>query len=386
MTNTPSYICQYGGLFIKFSKTGEIFEFCENVNKLIIYSETDHIYISLVWFSGYSHGSFDGTLKSSNCRTLYMERYPTHKLYQPQIIAKANASNGCHYIVCPPLVSKGQQICAIQLGPPSVGPTALEVVLRDTLEKCDPRLVNTDTGRHFTYQYNISTVFTENWPFGLNNNTHTHKSTQLLSSRNHHNFNYLENGNITSNIICTTYKSRKQLSVFVKISVCEKRKLGILMEISNSIPALSQQCLNLKYNFVTVNKSLPKSKNYHDFMYNVNEGQVIGHVVTVRYGSCSVLCRNYKYSVFVRATDGKTIIEHTLKVGHSTFTGYYHMGFMVTIIPSLCPQPEKCNLYLHIAKPHHPVGLYKTFGSEPHRFGKLELHFARYNPFLNQNW
>ena len=385
VADTSSNICEYGGIHITLSE-GEILDFCEDIYNLHIYPEIMALHMILVWFSGYSNGWFLGDLESSRCGTLYLERHPAHTLYQPDIVYKMNTSAGCRNIVCPPLVNTMQTSCTLQLGPPSLGPTIIKIFIGETLEPCDSRLVKTDKGTPFTYNYKLITVSTEHWPFGLNNNTQTRKSSHMLSSRNIHKFDFLQRGNITSTIGCNAYSTRKQIAVLIGMSACKKRRTGMAIKVVNNIPSLTQQCLNLRQKFVAVDKHLPNARNYHDFIYVAPDGPVTGHLVSVNYESCPAVCRNYEYSVIVRATDKKTIVKHTAHVGYSTLTGYYHIGFRVSIIlPDVaCPQTEQCFLYIQINNPTQPIGEYKQFvsGSAYYLFRKNIFYTQRYVQFI----
>ena len=69
------------------------------------------------------------------------------------------------------------------------------------------------------------------------------------------------------------------------------------------------------------------------------------------------------YTVFVRSVDEKSIIELTRQVGHGVFTGYYHLGFRVSIVlpKATCSASDqyKCDFSLYIHKPRDTIGAYK---------------------------
>ena len=46
--------CQYGGLFLEIDDTEHYFEFCTDMNDFRIGSVNKGIYITLIWFTGYS--------------------------------------------------------------------------------------------------------------------------------------------------------------------------------------------------------------------------------------------------------------------------------------------------------------------------------------------
>ena len=105
--------CQYGGLFLEIDDTENYFEFCRDMNDFRIGAENKGIYITLIWFTGYSIGSLLGRLSHSMCRTVYVETFPREMLFQPDVLVKANTSVACQYIVCPSLQSGKQDMCTI---------------------------------------------------------------------------------------------------------------------------------------------------------------------------------------------------------------------------------------------------------------------------------
>ena len=53
-----SFLCEYGGLYIKFEFSDGGFEFCQDINNLNIHSKHNYIGITLIWFHGYTEGYF----------------------------------------------------------------------------------------------------------------------------------------------------------------------------------------------------------------------------------------------------------------------------------------------------------------------------------------
>ena len=128
----------------------KIIEFCEDVHDLTIHSGHHMFYISQIWFSGYSHGSFSGDLTGAKCRTFYMEENNDLNLHYSTV--KVNPSLGCHFFMCPPLQNKTRRTCSIYFGPPSVGTVYLEVMSRETIYKCDQSVFDTNPKTVLTYE------------------------------------------------------------------------------------------------------------------------------------------------------------------------------------------------------------------------------------------
>ena len=61
---------------MRFDLTENWFEFCENISDLNIHSSHSGIYISVVWFSGYSKGSLIADFQKSDCGLVYLELNP----------------------------------------------------------------------------------------------------------------------------------------------------------------------------------------------------------------------------------------------------------------------------------------------------------------------
>ena len=381
-TAQSSAQCQYGGLSVQ--SPDKLIEFCGDVQQLRIQTRHHSIMISMIWFSGYSHGSFSGELIGSECRTFYMELYPANNVFLQDAKFYVNPSAGCQYIVCPSLQNNRLKTCTIQFGPPIMGTVELEVVSRDTIEPCDERFMNTVTKDAWTYQ--LHTTSTNNWPFGLKNNTVTRTNNVRLSSSHVDKYKYafLQVGNVTATLLCDSSTPRKQMSILVKVSVCRISNLEIERQVANNIPALSQECVQIKYEFVALHKpDLNKEKNYHSFIYKGNGHITTGHMVSVDYESCPVVCRNYKYSVLVRTTDDKTILQHTSHVGDTTYTGYFHKGFRVVIIlpDADCAEREPCNLALYINSPNQHIGVFNEINSAIIReLGLINIYTRRYKP------
>ena len=349
-----SFLCEYGGLYIKFEFSDGGFEFCQDINNLNIHSKHNYIGITLIWFHGYTEGYFLGNIILSDCQVFYLESYPSHQVYLGNIFTKMKNLPDCYYVVCPPVQTDIQLLCTIQLGPPSVGTTSLHITTRDTLQPC---FTNEDTNELTSYV--INATFTDEWPFGLFNNTRTshehHKVTQF------HKYNFLHYATIKLSLRCSKQSPRKQMALRVSTSECHREHNSYICSVANNIPALSDGCLMMVYEFIAMAESTSDIKNYHNFIYKGKpKGYFTGHEVSVSYMQCPEECKTFKYSLFVRSIHRKAIIEHTAHVGNITFTGYFHNGFLVKIIEPKNPcQIQLCHLKLHIRKPPYGIGIKK---------------------------
>ena len=101
-------------------------------------------------------------------------------------------------------------------------------------------------------------------------------------------------------------------------SLCQDLLPGRWETMAMNIPERSDKCLRRTYSFIIAKKRI--FFNNHDFKYHFiykDTGHInTGHFVSVYYADCHIECQdNYKYAVFVRHIDDKTIIEHTAHVG-----------------------------------------------------------------------
>ena len=130
------------------------------------------------------------------CRTVYVETFPREMLFQPDVLVKANTSVACQYIVCPSLQSGKQDMCTIEVGPPSLGATDLKVILFDTIGECNARFWH----RSLYMLYKVESQTASNWPFGLVNDTKTSYAWFNLSQIREHKYFFLHRGNAGQDI------------------------------------------------------------------------------------------------------------------------------------------------------------------------------------------
>ena len=351
-------LCEYGGLYIKFDFIDGEFEFCKDINNFKIHSKYNSIGMTLIWFHGYTEGYFLGNITLSNCQVFYLESDSSHHVYQGNVFIKMKNRPDCYYVVCPPVLTDIQLSCTIQLGPPAVGTTHLHITTRDTLQPC---FTNEDTNELTSYV--INATFTEEWPFGLFNNTRT--SIEHYNVTLFHKYNFLHFATIKLSLTCSKQSPRKQMAVGVSTSECHSEQNSYMYAVANNIPPLSDSCQMLVYDFIAMTESTSHIRNYHEFIYKGRPKgyMTTGHEVLVSYGLCPEECKTYKYSLFVSIPKPEAIIEHTAHVGNITFTGYFHNGFLVKIIePKNHCQAQLCHLKLTIQKPPHAIGIKKNSG------------------------
>ena len=60
------------------------------------------------------------------------------------------------------------------------------------------------------------------------------------------------------------------MALLVKTSECHKERHSYVFSVSSNIPALSDSCLMLAYDFIAVTGPSGDIKNYHEFIYKGN--------------------------------------------------------------------------------------------------------------------
>ena len=362
ITDLSSSMCQYGGLVIVINYRNEI-EICENVTNLKIFGSRDWIIIYFVWFSGYSEGNIVATLSTTMCKTVYGELLPPGSTFHQYITSYYKSATGCTIYICSPF-----RRCVIEVGPSEIGTAKITVKIVDTISPCG--LVHHNENYKNTSMYSRKAVFSDAWPFSLSTNI-SYKHYWINNTRIER-FVYLHSIAYIFPPICKSlaYK-RRQMSVKVETSICNVTNEGDMMfNIVNNIPTLTDQCVT--YIFTPVPRNKIANKNYHHFFYNTHQAGTNDHAVFVGYGECTMKCKRYQYSTFVRREDRKTIFEYRSNVGNFTFTGSNHTGFKVSII---IPDPVcKCRLHLFTEKTSRIFNDRKTSGLDA-----LQFHPKRYN-------
>ena len=356
LTDTSPSSCQYGGLTVYFHPVDKGFELCQDMRNLEMGSGSNVLRFTLVWFYGYSRGSFEGYIHMTNCRSIYLEHEYPGSIYMADILFKLETYPYCYQVICPPKHVEIQRSCIIQLGPPSVGTTTIKIITVDTLEPCDRGLRLADKYIKESISHTINASFSEHWPFGLMNSSR--KSYQRYNTADVTlNYEFLHSATMKSTLLCSEKSPLKQMAVFVGTSLCKKINDKVFFHMTNHIAVLTDSCMQMTYTALIVQGS-NSNKLYYDFIYKGDGRITTGHLIDVQYGECPIACGNFNYSVFVISKDGSTVIEDIAQVGYKVFTGHYHKGFRVTIRApdNDCVPKGLCQIQLTIFKPPYPIG------------------------------
>ena len=373
LTDSSSSLCEYGGLNVKFNARDKGVDICENIRDTNIHSSNNKLYVNIVWFYGYSHGNILAKVFTSQCGTHHLGLYPDKKIHQLDFTFHFNPTPDCYFVVCPPVQTDRQRSCIIQFGPPSVGTTLLEITTRNTIEHSHA-CVTDDNATNGSIAYTLSAMYTENWPFGLNNGTIM--SQEKHNTPNTHKYEFLHFATVNLSLLCNTKLLLGQISILVKISECQKLNNKYHNYVANGIPALSDKCIAHPFIIAIKGDNKTTTNNYQDYIHKGTGHITTGHDVHVEYKSCPVKCRNIRYTVFVRSRDRTTILEYSSQAGYAIFTGYYDIGFRVIIetTENDCTKQE-CILTLSVRKKGTPIGTPNYI--PPGSWGAFQLYERR---------
>ena len=334
VTDLSESVCQYGGLFVQFNGKMSQYAFCTPVHRYIIYTGTNSLTFILVWFSGYSHGNFRASIKSSFCKSYYPE------LRQPHDTNLLKFS--CLMFVCPTLQRRNQPDYRIELGyQKHLGASSISIKHVHSLSTCEPKYskrIHADK-----LKIKIKTIFFDNWPLNVRSNVSY--STHNIRSKVNIVVDYLHSAIIQFPHICTTKMTRVQMAVVLRHSICFKRDQTVLQLVVNKVPDLTNLCVGQLYQFTPSGKG---PNNYLNFLHK-DTGEInSGHRINVNYVKCPIECRHYRYRAFVKSEDDKVVFVYTANVGHTISTGKHHRGFRISIITPdpLCGQHMTCVLRL----------------------------------------
>ena len=323
--------CQYGGLWTNiFEQTSVKFGICETVYDLDLYAEsTLPVVFAVVWFSGYSNGRIKITSYITNCKTYYAETSKSVKLVDATILMHSGSFGGCGVFICSPAANHSETTCAIQLGPPDLGPTDIHVELRKTSSVCDNPYTKYENPLSFSMYTSSSNI----WPFSTFKNISYQKYS--INDTKIKSFDYLHNSTILLPQICKMNERRSQLAVIVETSSCYYQETNNVqddwLKVVSNTPILSGKCLRKNVKFMPNTRNTLVKHAYDNFIFLDNGNIQYKHSVRVDYTRCPQECRTYKYRTFTRSHDYQTIVEYTADVGNFTYTEDRHRGFKVSI-------------------------------------------------------
>ena len=341
LTDLSDSVCQYGGFVMQFNDINHQHEFCESLYHFTLHNNNKSLNVIVVWFSGHSHGELTASLLRGDCKTSHAQFYlPKSALSLPNILHRPDIdlSHKCQIFICPAPQNHRQSRFTVQLDLHSLGTTRLSFIYLYTLNACDP----TFKYGHTSDIYIIYIAF-NNWPLNLTPNI-SHKY-QKFTDNIVMKFDYLHMANISLGYMCKPGMTRMQMAILFRQSSCIVDRWFVKKLVVNNMPSLRGVCAYKPYSFTPTSMG---SENYLDFLYKdtgqINEGMAF----KVSYSNCPMNCRYYRYRIFVKMVDNETVRRYTTNVGQNTYTGKYHRGFRLTILPpnTLCDKHLQCQLQL----------------------------------------
>ena len=334
--------CQYGGLFIY--RVGPTIRICSRRTSYLIYGENRNMTILLVWFPGYSHGQVLGSIQEETCTTTYIP-WDNNILRKNNIIPRDDAY--CQRLICPAHYSKKTGYCELQINGlrQYIGASIIGVGEFHGLHPCLNHLIS-----NMTY-YNISALHSEKWPM-----TAMKISKMTIAPSMEIKFDFLRNVNISLPNICHIEMPFRRRAVILKKSVCfiqpvyQTVKWKFLLNSLEITPA----CLGPAF-------VLARDK-VSDVFYIVDDGRQTGLDVGVHTMNCPKGCNNYSVVLTVIKESKTSVYQYIGNANDILFTGFYHRGFRVTVIPAnySCSQHYQCKVGISIRKPQYPIGVTNT--------------------------
>ena len=336
MTYLSDPVCQYGGLLVYFNDGTNHYDFCESLHKYKIYTGANSLTFILVWFSGYSRRNLTTFLKISDCKHYYHEFSTSINTFKKHNI------HACRIQVCPALQQRNRRDFVFRLS--QIGPADITLRRFNTLISCEPGYAEATLEHKSIIRFSAWAF--DDWPLSVRSNIcHSiHNVTTIVVKK----FDYLVSAIIRLPLICKLDMTRVQMAVFLRQSKCNLFPDGEVRQM----PVVNIRGLMFSrgkkiYEFTPTGKG---PKNYVNFVYTDNGHINIGALINVIYSSCPIECRNYRYSVYVRSKDNKTVLQHTAYVGQKLTAGHNHRGYRVSIIKpdQLCSQHLNCVLQLAV--------------------------------------
>ena len=346
MTHLSRHYCQYGGLEIRVNKGEKHFHFCEDVHYISLYSEVGWIRCTFAWFFGYSQGRIVFKIRYQKFSTVYGELLPTRDEVNSDVVMTLKKSTGLTLFICPPTLIYSQARCVIKLGPPSLGPTTVEVLWMNHFK---PQATS-DTCHNITLD--MEYVHSYEWPLVFRNSVL--KKRYSLNRRFSIHIFYLHNLTTYLPVVNYCLSDAYRMTFSVQIAGCvmlKDRKDKEVSYQSNGIVVLSG-CTTTPGLFAPNNMHIRNHRAfdtatkyiYKEFIYKDNGyASETGHVIDVKYNNCPDECRHYKFTVFVRSADGKRVLQYTADVSKNKIVAHQHRGFRVTVY--LVSDNIKCHHY-----------------------------------------
>ena len=310
--------CEYGGFFIgQLTMTG----ICENRSNFIIYGESLHFTMLLVWYSGYSYGSIEAELQDEHCITKYLNRI--NYLKYNKIMIKENSIH-CQRVLCILANTADTPKCKFHIKGSNkpIGVTRIKMDVFHASRHCQHNAHN--------MEHNVSALHSEDWPLMepiLSHYISTNKSMI-------YEYKYLNDVNISLRYTCDHKKPLPQYGIILQTSTCYLTRYDKMQAFKYVLDTI-EITANCFYRSIPVGDPT----KVRDLLYTVEGNKKMYSRLQIRFlhRDCTNQvhsCDNYKYILAVKQHN--IVTRYFGDIGFdenfAVFPAYYHHGFNLSII------------------------------------------------------
>ena len=328
--------CQFGGLFFYHPSSQKTLSVCENIESHIIYGDIDNFIMLLVWYPSYSYGVIVARLMKDQCITKHLQ-WNDHLEFN-QVKLKDKSSIYCHRVICPTHFNKyatgENKRCNIYVNTAneSFVMAKIKITKFHTLNLCQ------ENESSYSQKVNMSFLYLEGWPMSRSRliNSWTNYSVRAIR------FDFLQRFNVSLPFICHTTRPTIQVGILLSTAMCyidTRTKAMISVYIAHKIH-VKQECVDRPFDI--------SPKEVTEFVYTLpsDDKKHTGIRTKVSYKQCPTTCKNYTFVLTILKTYNNTIHRYTSPVEKILFTGFFHEGFTLKVIPPQqhCIQKSSCEI------------------------------------------
>ena len=338
--------CQYGGIFIYIGMEQTV-SLCTDRHQHYMFNNGSSLHLLIIWYKGYSTGYLHAEVENESCRTIHLDLQ--HSVFSHHQMILHN-TDGCLRVMCPSLNYDGQ-LCKITFKNPdrTIGIAGVVLKTHNALYAC------VGQSDYYNKTYTISALDYREWPFTQLKHDKISKPLQLY---NYSTFLNLYEYNISIPYVCQNGTHFNQFGVILSRAFCIMVKMGephfkSVQAGKHTFYEMTKECMYFTYKV--------EPEEMATFLYFKTKTRQTGVTFLASYNNrCPNECKNYTYVLKVWDKSGNHTRLYNGVVGNYTlqFTGYYHDGFMLQVIPPTNPcSPETgCTINVACTPPIYPIG------------------------------
>ena len=307
--------CDYGGIFIDVDKNVSYIDraVCKSSKDFVMYVDLLYLKLFVIWFQGYSSGSFKGRVQYRNCPTSYISAHTQLTYFTEK----------CHYYVC----QADKCVVRLQKYNTSFGPIVLKIAKAEDLEILPLRIKLPFICRS---EVRVQSVWSKQWIIDKTAQT-THKRISAFWRSYKHNYIYTKEYDFLHN--CTSY-----------IKTCYQSPIGIALTVQQcntfivpeTRPITSGGILNL-YHVCKITKS-------KEVTWYILEPKNVDIILQIKsYFRCTDRCTKTTIIIHESIPDQQMVYRYVYAFS-GEFTWHAHKnqgGFSVTILPEENCRPRE---------------------------------------------